>query len=134
MTTARVFTGGEEYRIIGSGYEIEGEALSSDGKKKILWNENPALEKLSLIGALCTETTITKDNKEWKITGDPTEGALQIACEKLGFSKVGWSVDVDIPFESENQLMAVSCAKWRFKICFLPKARLKKCFIVRLQC
>ena len=107
MTTARVFTGGEEYRIIGSGYEIEGEALSSDGKKKILWNENPALEKLSLIGALCTETTITKDNKEWKITGDPTEGALQIACEKLGFSKVGWSVDVDIPFESENQLMAV---------------------------
>jgi len=61
----------------------------------------------AMIGALCTETTIVNDGKEWKITGDPTEGALQIAAEKLGFSRDGWKVDIDLPFESDIQLMAV---------------------------
>jgi len=55
----------------------------------------------------CTESTIIKLDDQWLITGDPTEGALQIAVEKLEFKKNGWQVSIVVPFESENQLMAV---------------------------
>ena len=61
-------------------------------------------------GALCSDATIHADSDTWKVTGDPTEGALVVAAMKSG-------VDVDrlrhdrrrldvIPFESEHQFMA----------------------------
>ena len=45
----------------------------------------------------------------WKITGDPTEAALMIAADKLDFNPANIKSEVSLPFESENQLMAVNC-------------------------
>ena len=60
-------------------------------------------------GALCNDAAVFSNDGEWKLSGDPTEGALVTAALKC-------RVDVDaarrvgrldtVPFESEHQFMA----------------------------
>lgn len=111
MTTTRIFAGGQEYKVSGSGYLKEGEASVSSTGEPVNANSNNAINMVALIGELCTETVLEDKGAEWSITGDPTEGALMIASRKLGFEKDSWQINVDIPFESENQLMAVQAKK-----------------------
>ena len=68
------------------------------------------MRQLLLDGALCNDAVVFQDGGTWKLSGDPTEGALVVAAMKFG-------VDVEsvrrlhqrtdaLPFESENQFMA----------------------------
>jgi len=107
MTTTRLYAGGKGYEVTGSGYLKEGKVLMPGSGKEIYAEDLPALNYTAMIGSLCTESTLADNGKDWKITGDPTEGALMIASDKLGFSRDKWIVNVEIPFESENQFMAV---------------------------
>jgi magnesium-transporting ATPase (P-type) len=107
MTTTNIFAGGELFDVSGSGYEAKGEVTRKGSSDKINFNNNPALEYFNLVGALCTESSISEKNGSWEITGDPTEAAITIATRKMDFSSDSFKVFVDIPFESENQLMAV---------------------------
>lgn len=106
MTATHLFVGGEKFDVTGSGYNRIGEVIKKDGSK-IKFDSNPAFEIFSLAAQTCTESTISDNNGEWVITGDPTEGALMIAADKLGLTSNNSQISVDIPFESENQLMAV---------------------------
>ncbi|MFA6571402.1 MAG: HAD-IC family P-type ATPase [Bacteroidota bacterium] len=107
MTATRLFCGGEEFEIIGSGYQKDGYVFRSRTGENIQAEDLYALHLSALVGSLCTESTITEKDSEWEITGDPTEAALMIAANKLAFFSDTYKVTVDIPFESENQLMAV---------------------------
>ncbi|ROL60832.1 HAD family hydrolase [Bacteroidetes/Chlorobi group bacterium ChocPot_Mid] len=107
MTVTRIFCGDNYFKVIGSGYSKEGQVIEKMSGKPVEYGDFPAIDKFAQISALCTESTITSEGNEWKITGDPTEAALMIAAEKLGFKCSECEVNVDIPFESENQLMAV---------------------------
>jgi P-type Ca2+ transporter type 2C len=107
MTVTHVYNGGISYKVIGNGYEKEGMFISTETGKQVKFDTNPALIHFAQIAALCTESTITDKGKEWEISGDPTEAALMIASKKLGFSCDECEVSIDVPFESENQLMAV---------------------------
>lgn len=107
MTLKHIYTGEEYYDVSGSGYLDEGEVRNARTSKIVRFDENQALKIFSMISMHCTESTIAKNGKEWEIIGDPTEGALMIGAEKLGFNCSECRVFVDIPFESENQLMAV---------------------------
>ena len=44
------------------------------------------VHELLLCGALCNDASITCEAGEWKIVGDPTEGALVVSAVKLGIA------------------------------------------------
>ena len=110
MTAVKLFTGGAEYSISGTGYDKKGIITSAEGQTVDLAG-NEALTWLVRTGQLCTETRL-KDTGEpaFEVVGDPTEAALLVLAHKAGKeAEVGnWSVSVDLPFESERQFMAVT--------------------------
>lgn len=110
MTVTRIFTGGKNFNVHGSGYTVEGAVIDTTTKKQVFAYDIPALEMIGFIGSACTESQVFPEGKKWKIIGDSTEGALMIAAKKLDYHFDG-KVYIDIPFESENQYMAVRAQK-----------------------
>ena len=95
------------YRVDGVGYEPMGR-LSKDGDDVAQVPDD--VRELLLAGVLCCDATLEQREHRWHITGDPTEGALVTAGEKLGIVAASARTDhprLDtIPFESANQFMA----------------------------
>ncbi len=95
------------YRVEGAGYEPVG-CLSKDGVP--LTPAPDDVQDLLRAGILCSDATLEQKEGRWQITGDPTEGALVTAGEKLGIDtanvrKHHARLDT-VPFESANQFMA----------------------------
>jgi len=107
MTVNTIFAGGEDFDVSGSGYDMKGQIQKKNSDSKLIARNNEVLNKFAFIGHYCTESKIVEDGNEWKITGDATEAAVMIAAQKLEFGDLDWRINVDLPFESENQLMAV---------------------------
>ncbi len=121
MTVTRIYCAGKEYRVTGSGYENSGEIIDLQTDKPVVYNYNVAIDRFSQISMFCTESTINLNQNQWEITGDPTESALMIFATKLKFEKPeNIKITVDIPFESENQMMAVR-AKYNDEDCVFAK-------------
>ncbi len=110
MKVNKLYVGASDFEVSGSGYSPEGEIVPKNGASAKI-DENKSLEMAGLVGALCTETAISKNNGQFKINGDPTEAALMIASQKMGIDPKEWGISVDLPFESENQIMAVRAWK-----------------------
>ncbi|HET6498313.1 MAG TPA: HAD-IC family P-type ATPase, partial [Coriobacteriia bacterium] len=95
------------YGVSGVGYEPVGQ-LQRGGEPLVQAPDD--VIALLRAGALCNDASLACEDGQWKLHGDPTEGALVVAAEKLGVSVEGLRVDharLDaIPFESENQFMA----------------------------
>ncbi|MCA9209335.1 MAG: HAD-IC family P-type ATPase, partial [Planctomycetales bacterium] len=94
------------YELTGVGYEPRGE-LFREGEK---FGTTTDVNQLITSAALCNDATLRDDEGRWTITGDPTEGALIVAAEKMGIStdsiRSRYPRRDAIPFESENQWMA----------------------------
>ena len=106
MTVSRVYSGGKEYRVSGVGYVPEGEFIL--GGRAI----NPEQESKELLetlktGYLCDNATLVenKDEREYSIVGDPTEGALVVSASKAGITTHLPRLD-EMPFAAEQQYMA----------------------------
>lgn len=130
MTTSRLWVGCEEYYVSGSGYERKGQVISVKNKEIANIDKNQPLKLTAYLALTCTESQISINDDFWKITGDPTEGALMILAHKLGFSDNSFKVNIDIPFESENQLMAVRASRQDEKFLFAkgaPERILRRC-------
>ena len=111
MTVQALWTpGGGTFSLSGVGYEPKGWLLRDDAAVPV-----PAdVGELLLAGALCNDATIENVAGQWKVHGDPTEGALVVAAEKTGIDVARARerhrrLDV-IPFESESQFMATVVA------------------------
>lgn len=109
MTVRTIWTQHGVYDLTGVGYEPEGKLMR--GIREIVDQPNDVKELIQA-AVLCSDATLTKVDNRWMVTGDPTEGSLVVAAEKLGYSvdslrKQYRRLDV-IPFESENQWMATS--------------------------
>ena len=106
MTVRALATPAGHYELTGVGYEPQG-ALKQNGAEA----ETPDhLRDLVQAAALCSDATLQHEDGRWTLIGDPTEGALVVAAEKLGYPVESLRaehprLDV-IPFESENQWMA----------------------------
>ena len=95
------------YRLEGVGYEPVGR-LSQDGKH--ITPVPSDVRELLRAGVLCCDANLEQEAGRWRIVGDPTEGALVAAGEKLGIHapharRQHARLDT-IPFESANQFMA----------------------------
>jgi magnesium-transporting ATPase (P-type) len=108
MTVRKVITASHVMEVGGTGYDPHGDFKIDE--KEVDPKEHSDLVQLIRAGVLCNDSSLKKENEEWIVEGDPTEGALLALGKKAGMdpeeeSKNFSQRDV-IPFSSENKFMA----------------------------
>ena len=114
MTAVQLYVDRTLLNITGSGYNPEGE-FQDDGQPVDLAGY-PGSRLLLRAGLLCNDAHLEKmdnDNgsgdREWRMVGDPTEGAFVVAAAKAGLWQEELEKDyprlAEIPFDSERKRM-----------------------------
>ncbi len=104
MTVRHLVTRVAQYDVEGIGYAPEGR-VSRDGQESSL-AANPDLEALVEVMAVCNDSEIAQEDGQWKVIGEPTEGALRTLGQKAKFDRKDYQRLAVVPFESENKFMA----------------------------
>ncbi|MEC4812154.1 MAG: cation-transporting P-type ATPase [Scytonema sp. PMC 1069.18] len=99
------------FSVTGTGYSPTGE-FQLQGQN-IDNQEYSSLQVLLVSCALCNDSFLQQEKGEWKILGDPTEGALVTLAAKGGIEKDQWDSKLprvgEFPFSSERKRMSVIC-------------------------
>ncbi|MDO8593073.1 MAG: HAD-IC family P-type ATPase [bacterium] len=87
MVIQKVYVDGKIFGIGGVGYEPKGE-IKLDGNA-IGLIDYPELLFAGKIAAFCANARVMflEEEKVWRVAGDPTEAAMLVFAEKLGFNK-----------------------------------------------
>lgn len=87
MVIQKAYVEGKTFSVSGVGYEPKGEITLAD--KTIDPLNHPELLLAGKIAAFCTNARVmfSEENKQWRVAGDPTEAALLVFAEKIGFRK-----------------------------------------------
>jgi magnesium-transporting ATPase (P-type) len=104
MTVREVVTVNREYSVSGIGYQPEG-SVTLYGKAVSL-KDDSTLTRLVEVMALCNDSSLSEEGGQWKLLGEPTEGALISLAKKLEFTGDGSQRAAVVPFESDNKFMA----------------------------
>ncbi|MEW6446207.1 MAG: HAD-IC family P-type ATPase [Pseudomonadota bacterium] len=110
LTAVHALTPCAEYRIEGVGYDPhgrvlrQGESVEADGQADI--------EGLILAGVLCNDAVLMREEEDWRVAGDPLEGALLVMARKFGLdpdqTRASWPrLDV-LPFDARQRYMAAA--------------------------
>ncbi|MDD4858675.1 MAG: cation-translocating P-type ATPase [Dehalococcoidales bacterium] len=107
MTVRQIYAGGKLIDVTGVGYEPKGEFLM--GGKAFDAANDPSVQTLMKIGALCNDTRLINTEGVWDVKGDPTEGALVVLSAKAGVQQEDANTKFprvdEIPFSSERKRM-----------------------------
>ncbi len=104
MTARHVVTPEGRYDVAGTGYEPKGEITRDDRPAPL--DQHADLKALIEVMAMCNDSEIGQEDGQWKVTGEPTEGALRTLARKAQFDEQDFERIAVIPFESENKFMA----------------------------
>lgn len=112
MTVTKGWIRGRFLRFTGEGYSPEGEIFLEN--EQIDAKQDPDLSLLLQGSLLCNDARLEeiaqeKEERLWRVIGDPTEGAMVVAAAKAGM----WRQDVEkslprimeLPFDSERKRM-----------------------------
>ena len=119
MVVQQVETVTNSWAVTGEGYQPVGEFLPegakpvrANGRSPLLPN-HPELEILLMACVLCNDATLSQDEGDWHILGDPTEGALLTLAGKAGLEQPTLNSKtrrvLDFPFDSDRKRMSVIC-------------------------
>lgn len=108
MTVQQVITAENTYAVTGAGYAPEGD-FTLDAEAIDL-EDFPLLSDIARTALLCNDASLCQEKENWRVTGDPTEGALLTLAKKAKLTEAAERqalvrIDV-IPFESEHRFMA----------------------------
>ncbi len=112
MVVQSVATLRGNFPVSGEGYEPSGSFFHTDHQTVDLHNYGE-LQALLLAGVLCNDAHLSHQDGDWKIIGDPTEGALLALSGKASlkqatlehqYPRVG-----EFPFSSERKRMSTIC-------------------------
>lgn len=111
MTIVKMYIPGREISVEGEGYKPFGRMY--EGEKLLNLEEEQALRRLLEIQALCNDARLEHltegATEEWRIIGDPTEGAMIVAAAKAGIGREEINSKYprinEIPFDSGRKLM-----------------------------
>jgi Ca2+-transporting ATPase len=111
MTVTRIWVDGQLYEVTGRGYAPKGEFLQEDGRPLDM-DEHPVLRSVLWGGALCNDALLehSDDDDDYRMVGDPTEGAMIVAAAKGGYWREGLEASFprvnEIPFDAERKRMS----------------------------
>ncbi len=108
MTVRTIATAVNLFKLGGTGYDPHG-AISLAGRD-VLPEERPLLMGVLRAAVLCNDASLEQEKGEWRVHGDPMEGALLVSGLKAGLDNEAEAkryprTDL-IPFESEHRFMA----------------------------
>ncbi|MGF0118644.1 HAD-IC family P-type ATPase [Promicromonospora sp. Marseille-Q5078] len=112
MTARLVRTAGRSFDVAGAGYAPVGElTLAGEGSRHADLAEDRDLAAVVAAMMLCNDARVVPgepggQGEDWRLVGEPTEGALRSLGMKAGFDTAGWSRQDLVPFESETKYMA----------------------------
>jgi len=108
MAVQRVVTAERVFEVGGAGYAPHG-GFGVDGVE-VMPQEAPELADIARAALLCNDAVLHERDGDWKLEGDPTEGALLTLALKAGLERHYESESLPridaIPFESEHRFMA----------------------------
>ena len=110
MTVRNVWIAEQDFSVTGVGYEPRGEFKKREGK--LSSGDREGLELALRIASLCNNSRLIEPGKkeaQWKILGDPTEGALVVAARKYGIDGEKIMKELprhyEFPFDSRRKRM-----------------------------
>ena len=105
MTARAFYVAGQHFEITGEGYGPEGKILF-EGKASDAAHATPLLELANVLVG-CNNAHLQLEDGQWKVIGDPTEGALLSAGSKAGADKARVDKEQprhhEIPFDSDRK-------------------------------
>jgi magnesium-transporting ATPase (P-type) len=108
MTVQTIATAEDFFEVTGVGYDPHG-GFRLDGKE-VFPSDYPVLMEIVRAGMLCNDSMLRQDDGQWRIQGDPTEGALMVLAQKANLDPSMVTEQFPrsdvIPFESEHRFMA----------------------------
>jgi Ca2+-transporting ATPase len=109
MTVRQLYVAGWTFEVTGEGYGPQGE-VRFEGKATDASHAEPLLELASILVG-CNNAHIVLEAGNWKVVGDPTEGALLAAGQKVGGDKqrldAAHPKHHEIPFDSDRKRRSV---------------------------
>ncbi len=108
MTVKSIINCGRQYNLTGIGYDPHGAiCIDNTGNEA---EDNQQLQEILYASMLCNDAALEQDEGNWKVHGDPMEGALIVAGMKGGLDDYELKQQFPrtdlIPFESEHSFMA----------------------------
>ena len=113
MTVTNVFIDGYFIEMEGVGYAPIGKIKIFEKEKEIQLNSflSKGLELSNLVAILCSNTEISEKDNQYKVLGDPTEGALITMAQKFGANIENINEEYtkihELPFDSDRKRMSI---------------------------
>lgn len=110
LLVEKVVVQGKVFSVTGNGYEPKGEVKAGSSVLSPL--DIPELVLAGKIASFAAaELLYEPEHAEWKVVGDPTEGALLVLAEKMGFRledmKKRHPIAQEIPFDYKQKFHGV---------------------------
>ncbi len=109
MTVTQMSVMDHEYVLTGTGYDTKGEFKV--GGQVVSLDHHPVLRQALWAGLLCTDAVLEKSDgeDEYRMVGDPTEGALVVAAAKADYWRQHqerlYPRVAELPFDSDRKRM-----------------------------
>ncbi len=108
LSVQDLVTAEHQYEITGSGYNPNGKLLLE--KTTFDFEQHPNLIQAIIAGILCNDAALNKENGQWELSGNPTDGALLALGLKAKIDFVVAEQNYPrtdlIPFDSKHKFMA----------------------------
>ena len=113
LVVEKAYVGGKEYQIRGVGYEPKGELLL-EGEVIEPLNHSDLVVSAKISSLLPNaRLSYVENEKTWKISGDPTEAAMLVFAEKVGFHREILEEESprisEIPFDYKEKYHVAVC-------------------------
>jgi Ca2+-transporting ATPase len=109
MLLATVYVDGKYFQVQGEGYEPKGDVFLDGSAIEPL--NHPELVLAGRVASMCSNARAMyiEDKKIWKVSGDPTEAALDVFGRKIGFKERDWEglKIFELPFNSVSKYHAM---------------------------
>lgn len=105
ITVREIYLNGRTIEVSGIGYEPNGEFHV----ESVVVKQDDHLDLLLKAAVLCNDARLEYERADWRIVGDPTEGALIVAAMKADLSpeelRTRYPRIEEVPFSSERKRM-----------------------------
>lgn len=109
MVVEKIFTSDIEIQINGEGYSPNGVFLKD--KEQVNVKDHSTVYRAIEIGILCNNASLNREDEEWLVDGEPTEGALVTMGHKAGMYKIEYDKKYkrvkEHSFDPNRKLMSI---------------------------